>query len=226
MPGVKGYSATMTDTLLASGAQMRVTGTGPDAVVCVNGGGRAEVPGTWSAALEWIVRELAPAFPALRFAEVRYRIKSWRRIDLCVEDAQAAVQAVAAERTLLLGYSMGGAVAVSVAGLPGVTGVVGLAPWIPQQLDLSALRGRTFVVLHGSLDRPLLGVPGVTPSSSRRAVDRARAVGAECSYTLVRGGLHGIALRTRTGRLLSLPRAGRWAELVAHELERFRAVVE
>lgn len=216
----------MTAGQLVTGAELRVTGSGRHAVVCVNGGGRGEVPGTWSAALEWIVRELAPAFPALRFAEVRYRVKSWRRLDLCVGDAQAAVEAVAAERTLLLGYSLGGAVAISVAGLPGVTGVVGLAPWIPRQLDLSPLRGRTLAVLHGSLDRPLLGIPGVTPSSSRRAVERARAVGAECSYTLVRGGLHGIALRTRSGRLLSLPRAGRWAELVARELERFQAVVE
>jgi dienelactone hydrolase len=190
-------------------------------VVCVNGGGRAEVPGTWSAALEWLVERLALAFPSLRFAEVRYRIKSWQRLDLCVEDARAAVEAVAAERTLLLGYSLGGAVAISVADLPSVTGVVGLAPWIPRQLDLSPLDGRRLAVFHGSLDRPLIGVPGVTPSSSRRAVERARAAGVECSYTIVRGGLHGIALRASSGRLVPLPRASRWARLIAEELERF-----
>ena len=177
--------------------------------------------GTWSAALEWLVRRLAPSFPGVRFAEVRYRIKSWRRLDLCIEDARAAVEAVAGERTLLLGYSLGGAVAISVADLPAITGVVGLAPWIPRQLDLSPLRGRRLAVLHGSLDRPLPGVPGVSPSSSRLGYERALALGARGSYTVIRGGLHGIAVRTRSGRVLPLPRAGVWARLIAEELERF-----
>jgi dienelactone hydrolase len=208
-------------TRLSTGAELRVTGSGGDAVVCVNGGGAAEIPGTWSAALEWLVRRLAPSFTGLRFAEVRYRVKSWRRLELCIEDAQAAVETVAAKRTLLLGYSLGGAVAISVADLPRVTGVVGLAPWIPRQLDLSPLRGRRLAVLHGSLDRPLPGVPGVSPSSSRRGFERALALGAEGSYTTIRGGLHGIAVRTRGGRVVPLPRATLWARLIAEELERF-----
>ena len=212
----------MIQTVLATGAEMRVTGTGPDAILCVNGGGAADMPGTWSASLEWLVRRLAPAFPTLRFAEVRYRVKSWRRLHLCIEDADAAIDTVAAERMLLVGYSMGGAVAISVAGKRGVVGVVGLAPWIPERLDLSPLRSRRLAVLHGSLDRPLPGIPGVSPGSSRRGLERARTADAEGSYELVRGGLHGIALRARGGRLLPLPRAGRWASLVARELERFQ----
>src|SRR5436305_556103 len=75
---------------LASGAAVRVTGEGATAVVCVNGGQSAEVEGTWSASLEWLVRRLAPRFRQLVFAEVRYRIKSWRRLEACVEDARAA----------------------------------------------------------------------------------------------------------------------------------------
>ncbi len=95
---------------------MRVTGPADRlAVVCVNGGQASEVEGTWSASLEWLVRQLAPQFPELGFAEVRYRIKSWKRLDSCVADARAAVEATAAPRTLLLGFSMGGAVAAQAA---------------------------------------------------------------------------------------------------------------
>src|SRR6266542_6164126 len=95
---------------LASGAELRLIGpTDQAAVICVNGGQRAAVEGTWSASLEWLVRRLAPRFPELGFAEVRFRIKSWKRLDWCVEDARAAIRETGALRTLLLGFSMGGA---------------------------------------------------------------------------------------------------------------------
>ena len=67
---------------------------GGDAVICVNGGQRKQVEGTWSASLEWLVDRLAPRFPGLRFAEVRYRIKSWQRLDWCIEDAREAIDAL------------------------------------------------------------------------------------------------------------------------------------
>jgi pimeloyl-ACP methyl ester carboxylesterase len=208
---------------LSTGAELRITGPldASAAVVCVNGGQAAEVEGTWSASLEWLVRGLAPQFPQLAFAEVRYRIKSWNKLDWCIEDARAAVEQVGARRTLLLGFSMGGAVSARIADAPSVETVIGLAPWLPDQLPLDPLRGRRFRVLHGSLDRALPGVPGVAPSLSRRGFERALALGAEGEYTLIRGGLHGLALRSPTGRLIPLPRATTWARLVADELERF-----
>ena len=67
---------------------MRVTGSGSNVVVCVNGGQAGEVEGTWSASIEWLVQRLAPRLPELRFVEVRYRIKSWRRLGWCVDDAR------------------------------------------------------------------------------------------------------------------------------------------
>jgi hypothetical protein len=101
---------------LASGAEMRVTGpTERAAVVCVDGGQGGEVEGTWSASVEWLVRRLAPRFPELAFSEVKYRIKSWKRLDWCVEDARAAIRETGAPRTVLLGFSMGGAVAIRAA---------------------------------------------------------------------------------------------------------------
>jgi len=200
---------------------MRVTGAGALAVVLVDGGRRAEAPGTWSASLQWLVSRLAPSFPGLAFAEVRYRVKSWRRLDLCVEDAAAAIGALARERTLVVGFSMGGAVAVAVAGHPSVTTVVGLAPSIPARQDLSPLRGRRLAVAHGRLDLPLPGIPGVRPHVSLRAVERARAHGIEATHTLIPGALHGPAVRGPWGRPLPLPRAERWASFLAAELARF-----
>jgi pimeloyl-ACP methyl ester carboxylesterase len=202
---------------------VRVTGpVDRAAVICVNGGQGGDVPGTWSASLEWLVRRLAPEFPQLGFAEVRYRVKSWKRLDWCVADALAAVEATAAPHALLLGFSMGGAVAIKAAAEPSVETVVGLAPWIPDRLELDTLRGRRFAVIHGMLDRWLPGVPGVSPASSRRGYERARSLGVSGDYTLIRGALHGIALRVSADRLLPLPRAGTWARLVAAELERFQ----
>jgi pimeloyl-ACP methyl ester carboxylesterase len=202
---------------------MRVTGpTGGAAVVCVNGGQGAEVEGTWSASLEWLVDRLAPAFPELGFAEVRYRIKSWKRLDWCVADARAAIRETAAQRALLIGFSMGGAVAIEAAAEPAVEAVLGLAPWIPDRLPLETLRGRRLDVLHGSLDRWLPGIPGVSAKASRRGFDRARALGVPGDYTLIPGALHGIAFRSGS-KARPLPRASTWALLVAAELSRFQA---
>jgi pimeloyl-ACP methyl ester carboxylesterase len=207
---------------LATGAELRRTGNGErGAIVCVNGGQAREVEGTWSASIEWLVRRVAPRFPELSFAEVRYRVKSWRRLDWCVEDALAAIRDVAAPRTLVLGFSMGGAVGISAADELSVEGVVGLAPWIPDPLDVSPLAGKRLAVLHGALDRWLPGVPGVSPSVSRRGFERARAVGAEGTSTVIPGAVHGLALRAPWGDLVRLPRAGRWAELVEQELRLF-----
>jgi pimeloyl-ACP methyl ester carboxylesterase len=201
---------------------MRVTnGARKPMVVCVDGGQGGEVEGTWSASLEWLVRRLAPRFPELGFAEVRYRLKSWRRLELCVEDARAAVREAGGTRTLLLGFSMGGAVAIAAADEPTVERVLGLAPWIPDRLDVSPLRGKQLDVLHGSLDGRVPGLPGVTPRLSRRGFERVRELGAGGAYTLIPGALHGIALRVPGRGPISLPRAGRWAELVARELESF-----
>jgi dienelactone hydrolase len=194
------------------------------AVVLVNGGSGRDVPGTWSASLEWLVRRLAPRFPELAFLEVRFRIKSWHRLDLCAEDARAAISEAVdagAREVLLVGFSMGGAVAIKAAGHPAVRVVLGLAPWIPERLPLAPLRGRRLVVVHGALDRYLPGIPGVSPGSSRRGFERARALGVDGTYTLLAGAVHPIAVRGPFGRAVPMPRARQWATLAAAELERF-----
>jgi pimeloyl-ACP methyl ester carboxylesterase len=208
-------------TRLSTGAELRTTGSGNDAaVVCVNGGQGRLVEGNWGATVEWLVQRLSPRLPELTFGEVRYRVKSWRRLDWCVEDTAAAIRELGAKRTLLVGFSMGGAVAISAAGDDSVEAVVGLAPWIPDGLDLSPLMGRELVVLHGSLDRWFPGIPGVPARVSRRGFDRARTLGVDGRYVLIPGAVHGVAVRSPFGGLVTLPKAGRWAELLEQELRR------
>jgi dienelactone hydrolase len=208
--------------ILTTGAEMRVTGpTHRAAVVCVNGGQARDVEGTWSASIEWLVAKLAPRLPEIGFAEVRYRVKSWKHLESCFEDARTAVREVSAPRSMLLGFSMGGAVSIGVAGEPGVEGVVGLAPWIPDELDVSRLHGKRFSVFHGAVDRWLPGIPGVSAAHSRKGFERALARGANGRYVLISGGVHGMALRTPWNGFVTLPRADRWADLVEEELRRF-----
>ena len=212
---------------LPTGAEARWTGTpGRRAVVCVNGGTAAEVPGTWSASIEWLVRRLSQRFPELGFLEVRYRIKSWRRLELCVEDAAAAIGTAkesGAEELALLGFSMGGAVAVRNAAAAGVELVAGVNPWLPPQLELGTLQGRRLAIAHGALDAPLPLIPGVKPSMSQAAAERARALGVEVEREVVPFGFHAVALRRRDGGLLALPGAERYADVVGDQLERFCA---
>jgi dienelactone hydrolase len=212
---------------LETGAEARLTGDwSPQVVACANGGTAREVAGTWSASVEWLVGRLAPRFPGLAFVELRYRVKSWKRFDECVEDGAALLAeatARGAERVALLGFSMGAAVAVRVADEERVSTVIGLAPWLPPQLDLAPLAGRRLAIVHGGLDAPLPGVPGVRPSVSLAAVDRARAADADVERTVIPGATHAIALRSPRGGTVPMPFAGRWARLVERELERFCA---
>ena len=194
-------------------------------VVCVNGGSAAVVPGDWSASIEWLVRRLAPEHPGVAFHEVRYRTKSWNRLESCIEDAVAALDTVAApdgRPTLLVGFSMGGAVSIGAAGHPSVGAVVGLAPWIPDRLPNDGLQGRRLAVIQGSLDGWIPGVPGISPRSSRHGYERVRAAGVPATYRLIHGAIHPIALRWR-GRPVPAPRARTWARLVSAEIARAQA---
>lgn len=210
---------------LAGGADVRLRNEGaPLAAVLVNGGTAKPVAGTWSATSELLARELAPRFPRVSFLEVRYRVKTWKALDACMADAGEAIalaEREGASRVVLIGFSMGGAVSIGVSGHEAVTGVIGLAPWIPEQLRLDGLRGRRLDVVHGSWDRYLPGVPGVSPKHSRAGFERARADGVDGTYTLIAGGLHGAAVRGRGGSLFRLPRWRAWVAETGAALLRY-----
>ena len=214
-------------TLLASGAELRRTGPEDGLpVLCLGGGTGGEAPGQWNSGYRWLISKLAPRHPELAFHELRYRIRSWKHLEMCIEDAQAALDAVAdhdGRQTLLIGYSMGGAVAISTADHPSVDTVVGLAPWIPDRVDVGRLQGRRLAVIHGNLDGGFLGFPGVSPSSSRAGAARARAEGVEVSYSLIRGAIHAIAFPGPGGRLIPAPRARTWLRLLDQQVARFQA---
>jgi dienelactone hydrolase len=93
---------------------------------------------------------------------------------------------------------MGGRTALRLAGEPGVRGVVGLAPWIPDGEPLAPVAGRRVVLVHGTADRM------TDPALTERYADRARAAGADVTLELIPGGRHGM-----------LRPAGRWHDLAA-----------
>ena len=172
---------------LATGAEARLRGpASPLAVVCANGGQGRDVPGTWSASIEWLVGELAPAFPSLRFAEVRYRIKSWNRLDMCVEDALAAIEAAGGERTLLVGFSMGGLVCVRAAGRSDRRGRARARPLASRPARPLAARGEA-VRRAARVARPLAaGDPGRQPDALAQGLRaRASSLGVEGTYTKI-----------------------------------------
>jgi len=105
----------MTVVRLETGADLRLGNEqAPAAAVFVNGGTARVVPGTWSATSELLANELAPRFPELAFGELRYRLKTWHALDSCMDDARAALDLLG-RPTLLVGFSMGGAVSIGVA---------------------------------------------------------------------------------------------------------------
>lgn len=200
---------------------MRVTRPGSECMVlCINGGGARARPGNWSPSIEWLVQRLAPEFVDAGFAEVRYRVRSWRMLPSCIADGQAALAALGrSQRVVMVGFSMGGAVSIACSPDDRITDVVALAPWIPEEISVTGLAGDRVTILHGSLDGWVPGIPGVRPQHSRVGADRLRAAGADVTYERIAGALHGVAVR-RGERLVPLPRAGTWLSGVRQALER------
>ena len=209
---------------LETGADARVRNDGaPIAAVLLNGGAARALPGTWSATSELLAAELAPRFPDITFAEVRYRVKSWNELALLHRGRHGRPRPRClperADRILDGRSSLDRR-----RGPRRVTGVVALAPWIPERLPLDGLRGRRLDVVHGSWDRYLPGIPGVSAASSLRGFERARALGIEGTYTLIPRALHGAALRKPSGAILHLPRWREWVALVGARLASFQSV--
>ena len=209
---------------LSSGADARLANeAAPLAVIFVNGGSARAVPGTWSATSELLATELIPRFPELAFVEVRYRLKTWNALDSCMADGRAALDLVA-RPSLLVGFSMGGAVSIGIASHPDVTGVLGLAPWIPERLSLEGLRGKRFDVAP----RLLGSLPARDPRRQRRELaDRASS---GCRRSASRAPTRsfpvastGPAIRRRSGKIQRLPRGSGFGVACVEQHRRARS---
>lgn len=126
---------------------------------------------------------------APRFAEagvattlLQFAVKGWNALEepSPVPDAREALAHLETLHpgvpVVVLGHSMGARAAVRVADAPNVVGVVGLAPWLPQDDPVDALRGKHLVAVHGRRDRI------TSPRHTRRYVERARALAASAEY--------------------------------------------
>ena len=173
-------------------------------------------------------RRLAPRFPEPAFAEVRYRIKSWKRLDYCIEDARAAIREVGADRTLLLGFSMGGAVSIS-ARRRAVGGAACSASRRGSRSGCRSSRcaGSASTSSTARSTASCRGSPASVAGAARGAASSARARSASTGrYTLIPRR----AARDRAARSLGpsgrrCPRAARLGARVVAALDAFRRSV-
>jgi alpha-beta hydrolase superfamily lysophospholipase len=127
---------------------------------------------------------------------LRYRLRGWNGgAQDPVHDARWALEQARRSHPgapiLLVGHSMGGRVALRLAGEPGVAGVCALAPWI-EAGEPAPRPGATIVIAHGDADRvtdprasaayaarigaSFVPVPGETHTLLRRPVFWTRLV--------------------------------------------------
>jgi dienelactone hydrolase len=133
---------------------------------------------------------------------VRYRVRGWNGQQASpLADVTAALDQVRDRHgdvpVVLVGHSMGGRVAMRLAGDESVVAAVGLAPWLPDGEPVEQLAGRRVLLLHGDRD-------GVTsPRATQRFAGRASAYAAELGLVIVRGERHAMLLRSGTWHRLA-----------------------
>ena len=178
----------------------------PRAVALVLHGGQARserATRPWNGAVVRMVpfaRALA-RHDGLVVARLRYRVRGWNgREQSPVGDTRRAL-ADLRDRfpqlpIALIGHSMGGRVALTVADEPGVRAIVALAPWIEPHDRVEPVTDRRLFVVHGDRDRV------TDPAASAAFAERARSI-AEVSYVSVRGAGHAMVRRARLWHVLA-----------------------
>lgn len=166
--------------------------TQPEGLVLMLHGGKAngatpvdERSASWRRS-RWMMSQIADRFEAagLNVWLLRYSVRGWNagggRQPAPVPDARWALEEVRRELgsvpVVLLGHSMGARTAVAVADDPSVTGVVGLAPWLPADEPVKPLTGKQLATAHGSTDKI------TSARQTRRFVERAAGVAASAEF--------------------------------------------
>ena len=131
----------------------------PVALVLPGGKARSEMrPSTLSFGqlrMRPFATALVEGLPSVSVGTVQYRHRGWNapRQDPAA-DVRAVLDALPGDApVVLIGHSMGGRAGIAAADHPRVTGVVGMAPWLPEEDGVRAVAGRTVVLAHGSKDR-------------------------------------------------------------------------
>lgn len=139
-------------------------------------------------------------------ARLRYSVRGWNGATASpLVDAKVALGEVAARHpgapVGLLGHSMGGRVALHLAGDRRVRAIAALAPWVERDDAAAGHPGLSVLVMHGSHDRV------TSPRASRRLAQAMSRLGVAVDYESVEGESHSM-----------LRRAGYWHERSAEFL--------
>ncbi len=139
--------------------QRQLLSSAPVALVLPGGKARSEMRTSALSFGQLRMRPFAIALlhglPSVSVGTVRYRHRGWNapRQDPA-QDLRAVLDTLPGDApVVLVGHSMGARAGVAAADHPRASGVVGMAPWLPEEDGVSSVRGRTIVLAHGSRDR-------------------------------------------------------------------------
>lgn len=132
---------------------------------------------------------------------LRNRYRGWNGADMSpVQDARWALGQISREHpgvpVYLLGHSMGGRTALTVADDPQVAAVVALSPWLDPRTPVAPVAGRRVLIVHGSEDH------WTSPANSLGYARRAQGIAESVDYVRLKGAGH--FMLTRVGLWNSL----------------------
>jgi acetyl esterase/lipase len=160
---------------------------------------------------------------------VRNRVMGWNGLDGAtpdpVVDARRVLDRITAADPgapiVLVGHSMGGRTALTVADHRNVVGVIALAPWIEKIDSVTPLVGRSLFIVHGTIDH-------VTPPAASLEFARAcRDAGVAVARVEMPGVGHAMVRGNRAVHAWTTAAAAQMLGLVGvHGVDRVRRMLE